>query len=105
MFFIFEGTLFILFIFAFIIDQANKNSGRVVKRGDKSKKIITRFSSVIISYLVLQIITNTEILKEYRVILIITNLSLVVYLCFFNNWFRNKIIGFYIKIENRMEFL
>ncbi|MGA7872571.1 MAG: hypothetical protein WCA22_16920 [Candidatus Binatus sp.] len=39
--------------------------------------------------------------KPYRIILSVLNLAAALYLCFFNGWFRNKVIGLIGGTRNR----
>lgn len=99
----FEIFLVLVFIYAFLADRLKRGNGIAVKRGAKGRSIIVKISSVIISFFVFQIVDSTETLKEYRIILILVNLFIVAYLCFFNDWFRNKLIGIYIRFEEKIE--
>lgn len=100
---IFEATLLFIFVYGLIADYIRKNSGLAVSRGGKARGIITGVASVLISFVSIQIVNSTGVWKEYRVILILANLFFVTYLCFFNSWFRNKIMGFYVRFENKTE--
>ena len=47
-------------------------------------------------------ISTTEALKGYKTLVTIIDLALLLYLCFFNGWCRNKIIGV-ISASQQME--
>lgn len=80
----------------------NKRSGRAVKRGEKGNTVFYIFYGII-SVILLQIVSITKEAEGYKVFFIILDLLLVLYLCFFNSWSRNKIIGIYGKFENKIE--
>lgn len=99
----FELTLFIVFIYAWLVDNVLPNRRGAVQRGKEGRGIIVKVASAIISALVLEVINNTDVWKEYKVIVILTNLAILAYLCFFNSWFRNELVGLYIKFEKKVE--
>jgi hypothetical protein len=71
-----------------------------VKRGDISwgylAAVYGGFSAVVFA-----IPLAVESAKPYRIILSVLNLSAALYLCFFNGWFRNKVIGLIGRTRNR----
>ena len=97
-----QFLLAFLVIFSLIVEKYNGNSGRVVKRGRGGNKIFY-YAYGILSVVVLNIIQNSVAGIGYKVAITIFDLLLLVYLCFFNSWSRNKIIGVYIKFENKTE--
>lgn len=100
---LFECLLMLIFLFGLLQDHLNRHSGRVVTRGEKSQRIIIGVASAIIAVVSNQIVANTDVWKNYRVILMLLNLFITSYLCFFNGWFRNKIMGWWIKFEKKQE--
>lgn len=73
-----------------------------VKRGETSWGY---FASTygFLSVLLLQIINTTEAWKGYKTITTIIDLWLLMYLCFYSSWFRNKIVGMFEKSKNMTE--
>ena len=72
--------------------------GLEVKRGDASMAflyIVYGIATVIYTLLV-QI---AESAQGHKVVLIVLDYGLLTYLCFFNSWFRNKLIELYIHIQ------
>jgi len=57
----------------------------------------------IVSILILQIINVSESYVNYKVLISIIDLSILLYLFYFNGWFRNKIIGILSKVQNLEE--
>jgi hypothetical protein len=57
-----------------------------------------------LSGLFVAICSQVEIAENYRVIWILTDVTLIAYICIFNPWFRNKLLGlieYLKKIETR----
>jgi hypothetical protein len=71
-----------------------------VKRGDVSwgylATVYGGFSAVVFA-----IPLAVESAKPYRIVLSVLNLAAALYLCFFNGWFRNKVIGMIGRARNR----
>jgi len=100
--------LFFLLFFVYAIARDKKLIGRKkgavlsVKRGELS------WNNIFISYglasvVIIQIISSSESLKNYKVIISLMNLVFLMYLVFFNGWLRNKIIGIVSKSKNMWE--
>src|SRR5437870_13086053 len=84
-----------------MISVVNSLPARVF-RGPKSRsRRVTAygFSSVII----LQLINSSETFKGNKVLISIADIAILFYLCFFNGWFGNKIIGRVSKWESKPE--
>lgn len=73
-----------------------------VKRGDKSWNHFY-LAYGILSVIVTQIISISEFGKGYKVLITVVDLALLLYLTFFNSWFRNKTIGFIIVSQSKEE--
>lgn len=101
-FWLFQGLLVIFTIIGILVEFSNSNSGRVVTRGSQSRNIFYVIYGIL-SVIFLSIIQVTSEAKEYKVIITIVDLLLLMYLCFFNSWSRNKIMGLYIKFESKVE--
>ena len=103
---IIEGSTIILIIFALIKDLITKlsrnNLSKIVNRSDKS------WSYLIVAYNVFSIfligtISVSAFFANYRLIIIFFNLIITFYLCFWNNWFRNIVVGFFSKVQGKKE--
>lgn len=56
-----------------------------------------------LSVIFLEVISTTESSKGYKTIITLFDLSLLVYLCYFSTWFRNKIVSFVIRSQQMVE--
>lgn len=98
---IFEIAILIFLIFAIIKDNIIKRKRGVkltVIRGDISWRNLT-YAFGTLSLLSMQIVELAEFLKGYKVIVNLFNQIVFSYLCYGNNWLRNKIIGLYSKLR------
>lgn len=95
---LFEGLFFFFFLFAALKDviarQIRKKPGVsfTLMRGEESMNwffVAYGLTSVII----IQIINSAETFGGYKTLISLLNLAMLCYLSFFNNWFRNKIVG------------
>ena len=93
---IFQSVIFLLLIFALYKNHTIKNTGPNVKRGDLSWSYFHIFYGLM-NVVLLQIINTTESLAGYKTIITIINVSILLYLCYYNRWVRNKIVGFFNK--------
>jgi len=102
----FEGLFFSLFLYAVAKEIGwFKKKTRVVpivKRGEKSWNYFY-LAFGIISIILMQVINSSEALKGYKTFISLTNLLMLLYLAFFNSWFRNKIIGIINKSKTKEE--
>ena len=57
----------------------------------------------ILSVVVTQIISISKFGKGYKVLITVVDLAILLYLAFFNSWFRNKVIHFIVVSQNREE--
>jgi len=96
--------LFLLFIvYAIVMNMISRRKGvGAVKRGEKSWNYFY-LSYGIASVILMQIISVSESLKDYKVIISIVNLIFLLYLTFYNGWFRNMILGFIRKSRELKE--
>lgn len=106
---VFTVLQFLYFLSVFLVYGYDKgwcrnNKGFIaeVKRGETSWGY---FASTygFLSVILLQIINTTEAWKGYKTITTITDLWLLMYLCFYSSWFRNKIVGMFEKSKNMTE--
>ena len=93
----FESVFLIFFIYVILKDWWFRHApGGKVKRGEKSMGYLY-LTYGITSVIMMQIISVSDSLKSYKVIISVVNLSLLLYMFFFNGWFRNKVIRIIIK--------
>ncbi len=97
-----QGLLIVLVILGIIKELTNKSNGRVVSRGKKSNQLLY-IAYGVISVAIFQFINVSQEGNGYKVFITFFDLLLVFYLCFFNSWSRNKIIGIYVKFERKIE--
>lgn len=72
-----------------------------VKRGEKSFGwFVIAFTSLLAFGLA---IITTLSLGKITVAIILLYTILIFWLCFLSDWFRNKIVGWFSKLENRIE--
>jgi len=72
-----------------------------VLRGKKTRKIILAFASAFTTFVISTIFTVTSYPKDGRVLLYLVNLGMIVYLFFYSGWFTNKLVGLWVKFEQR----
>jgi hypothetical protein len=102
----FEISFFLLFFYAFLREKGffiNKSRSKLsVTRGKESwNNFYLTFG--IASIILIQVINSANSLRNYKTIISIINLIILVYLTFFNSWVRNKIIGFIINSQKKVE--
>ena len=106
---IFSIAQFLFLATAFIIYLHDKgyfrNTGGVkteVTRGDESWG---HFHAAFgfLSIFLLEVINTTEAWKGYKTIITFVDLLLLIYLCYFSSYFRNKIVGIFSKSKNMTE--
>lgn len=73
-----------------------------IKRGEKSWNYFV-ISYAILLTLVIAIVSVLEIRWFHKVPLILIGMLFLFRLCFFNNWFRNKIVGIMSKSQEKIE--
>lgn len=69
-----------------------------IKRGEKSWGFIYRVFGVLLTIFIF-IISILPLNLTHKGIVFILGLIFLIYLCLFNAWFQNKLIGFKIKLE------
>ena len=79
-----------------------KDNGLELKRGEKSWMYFY-FSYGVLSVIATQVISLSEYGKGYKVYIALVDLGTLLYLVFFNPWFRNKIAGFVLKSQTMKE--
>lgn len=101
-----QGVLGVVFVIALAkprLDRLRSRSLDVeVARGPESRQrfgVAYGFASV----LLLQLINSSEAFKGHKVLLSVIDLGVLFYLCFFSSWFRNKVVGWITRWEQRRE--
>jgi len=104
LFWVLEASLVLVAVIAAIVDMRLRLTSRKaevsahITRGDRSMRIfygVYTATTVILVALALQV----ELAKDHRVFFVFLNVGLVAYICFLNSWFRNKLIGWIVKIS------
>jgi len=73
-----------------------------VKRGEKSWNYFPIMYAILLA-VILTIISVLNIQWFYKIILIVLSAIILFWLCFFNNWFRNKTVGLMTKSQEKVE--
>lgn len=96
-------TIVAVFLLAVFKDMAAKarRGGTSVKRGEKSWFILLSFWAL--SIIIIEIILSSEVAASHKVILGLVNVAILAYLNLFSSYFRNKIIGWWIKLQKLEE--
>jgi hypothetical protein len=101
----FQVVFLLVTIFAWMKDRGfftTKGSFSCsVKRGEKSWNYFHLAYALLVVVFV-ETINTTEAWKGYKTVVTVADLTLLLYLCFFNAWCRNKIIGV-ISASQQME--
>ncbi|TAK62768.1 hypothetical protein [Methylobacter sp.] len=102
----FQAIFVTLFLYAFVKDRGwfKRKSGltATVKRGKESWANFHLMYGLL-AVVFAEVINTTETLKGFKTIITLADLSVLFYLCFFNGWFRNKIMGIIIASQNMEE--
>lgn len=102
MMFLLHSGLLILVVYAVFGSYRMKQDTASVKRGEKGWNYLYLAYGVL-SVIVIQIISLSDFGKGYKVAIALVDLCTLLYLTFFDSWFRNKIIGFIVKSQNKEE--
>jgi hypothetical protein len=94
--------LLILVLCSILGSHRMKRDMAPVKRGEKSWNYFY-IAYGILSVIVIQIISVSDFAKGCKVFIVFVDLGTLLYLAFFNSWFRNKIIGFIVKSQTKEE--
>lgn len=79
------------------LQSRNNEIGIQVKRGNESMGHFFGFY-VAISGLLIAICLQVDFAKDHRIFWSLFDTALVAYLCLLNTWFRNKLIGWTMKL-------
>ena len=104
LFWVIQSCIFVIFVVSLAFnlkENKSKNQGGVslsVERGDKSMAIFYG-SYAALNGLLVALCLSIEVTKGYRVIWVIVDTVFPAYICLFNPWARNKILGWvhYLK--------
>ena len=95
-------ALILILAYSIFGEKRMKQDPASVKRGDKSWNHFY-LAYGILSIVITQIISISECGKGYKVLITVIDLSILMYLSFFNSWFRNKTIGFIVASKMKEE--
>lgn len=105
-FVIFQTFLVLIAAYGFVRDNSNRfRNGQCVatiKRGEQSWKDFNLVYGIL-ALIVLQVINTSEAFKGYKTFITLLDLGLLLYLCFYNGWFRNKVLGLLVKSREMEE--
>ena len=94
--------LLVLVFYAILGERKMKRDWGSVTRGEKSWNHFY-IAYGILSVVVTQIISISEFGKGYKVLLTVADLVILLYLAFFNSWFRSKTIGLIADSKRKEE--
>ena len=101
-FFLLQICLVLIYLFAYTKEKIS--GGIRVTRSEEAQNFLY-IAYGIISVIWLQIINSSEAYKGYKVFYSALDSILILYLCLFNSWSRNKLMGYYIKFKTKVEHL
>ena len=94
--------LLALLLYAVLGERKMKRDMASVKRGEKSWNHFY-LAYGILSVVITQIISISEFGKGYKVLITVVDLAILLYLAFFNSWFRNKTISLIVASQSKEE--
>lgn len=103
-FWTFEFLFSALFLRGIISDLGwlRPKSGIALTRGYESWSHFA-FAYGTTAVILLQIINTTNAVEGYKTIVTIVDMAILLYLCFYNSWSRNQIVGIVTKSKNKIE--
>ncbi len=108
MFPVFEILFIVFFLYAILCDRGCfKRKGTLestVRRGEKSWNYFNLCFGIS-SVVLMQMINSSEALIGYKTIISVVNLAMLLYLSYFNSWFRNSTINIISKSMTKPETL
>ena len=108
MFVVFEVIFLGYFIYAILRDRGYfKRKGTIestIVRGEQSWNYFNLCFGIS-SVVLMQIINSSEALIGYKTIISVVNLAMLLYLSYFNSWFRNNTINIVFKSMKKPETL
>ena len=103
MFILLEMFFIILLIYAISYEIGYKifpSFMKVIRTEKSQQKLIIAFMILASIVILIFNIIDLDILTGYKLIIVIINLILLFWLTNYSSWFRNKIIGFFNKLQN-----
>lgn len=94
--------LLVIVLYAIWGERKMKCDKVSVKRGEKSWAHFFLAYGILL-VIVTQVISLSEFGKGYKVVITVVDLAALLYLAFFNSWFRNKMIGFILASKTKKE--
>ena len=91
-----------MMIYSLLFSVLNRNSGMIVTRGNGSWELFSIMFGLV-TLITTEILNNSSIFGEYKNLVFILNTSIIFYLCYKSDWFRNKTVGFYSKLKDKLE--
>lgn len=110
LFWLLQAAVLLFAVFSCIREWiARRSAGRggavaQIKRGAESMQVFYGVTSALITGPLILIDISVDVVKDFRVFWIVIDTVAVVYVCLFNGWFRNWLIGIrnhLINLENR----
>lgn len=96
-----QGTYVLFVLYAFYRDikptivRKNSTSGSVKRGANSMAKFYTTY--VALAFLIVLITLNVKSAENHKLLFVIINIVSLAYLCFWNKWFRNKLLGLIMK--------
>jgi hypothetical protein len=93
--------IFTFFMFGFCKDLSTRKKRRVVsiKRVEKTLSLVRRVTTFFIAVIVVTIISFSEVVKGYKIIIFLSNILMIIYMGLLSPFYRNKIIHINSKID------
>lgn len=110
LFWVLQGAILLLTAVSFVRDWIRRKRAGLggatarIARGAESMAVFYGFSSALITGPLVLIDISVDVVKHFRVFWVMIDTVAVVYVCLFNAWFRNWLIGIrnhLINLENR----
>ncbi len=96
---IFIAIVFIRSVIYYVSARRRKGgTGAQVARGEKSWGVIFTFWGI--SIILVEIIISSDLISDHRVIIGLMNVAVLFYLIIVSPYFKNKIIGWHMKLSN-----
>ncbi len=108
-FWLLQIILLLIFLYACIypkyIAYRNERGGVnfTTTREEKSLKYLRNFASGFTSIILAVMISIADVAYGHKVFIFLLDIIIVLYLSYYNDWFRNKLIGIYSRIEQKEE--
>ena len=92
------GLVLIAALLGTLVARFRRGIGLEVKRGSESMSFLYVVYGIatLIYALIVQV---ADAAQGHKVVIITADYAVLTYLCFFNAWFRNKLIALYIRLQ------